>query len=239
MRKLLLPINAIVALLAAQDTSATVSGEVRDIIGVAIAATNAELKLQDPPGSIYSVRTDNEGKFRFSGLPPGTYTLKLAQPGFKELTLKSIQVESGEQKILPLLRLDVSTGACGGAVIDYFQLLSTEQLVGNLRGHVLHEQKRYPGPAIAHAVVKLLCDDGKVCGETKTDVNGEFILVNLSAQDGYTIRVTHPGFYPLEESGYEIREGFDSTYWPVTLERCPLGNCDPALRPKRRLGVCE
>src|SRR3984885_6455070 len=202
LRRLLLLINAIVALLAAQDTSATVSGEVRDITRAAIAATNAELKLQDPPGTIFSVRTDNEGSFRFSGLPPGTYTLKLAQPGFKWLTLKSIQVARGEQKTLPLRRLDVSMNACGRAFIDYFQLLSTEQRVGNLRGHVLHEHKHYPGPAIAHAVVKLLCDDGKVCGETKTDVNGEFVFFDLPARDNYfAIRVTHPGFYPQEESG--------------------------------------
>jgi len=242
--KTLLFINSIfvlaaTAVLAAQDTSATLSGEVRDITGASIPATNVELKLQDPPATIFSVRTDNEGKFRFGVLPPGTYTLKLAPPGFSLLTVKSIQVARGEQKRLLPLRLDVSISACGGGVIDYFQLLPTAQRVGNLGGRVLREQKHYPGPAIAQATVELLCDVRDICAKTKTDSNGEFIFFNLPARDNLTIRITHPGFYLLTEPGYEVRAGFESTYGPITLERCPNGNCDPKLRPKRPLVVCE
>jgi 5-hydroxyisourate hydrolase-like protein (transthyretin family) len=224
-------------LLLAQDTTATLSGEVRDITGAAIPATNAELRLEDPPRTISSVRTDNQGRFQFTVLPSGTYALELFQPGFRTLTLKSIRLGSGEHKMLPSLRLDV--GVCGEPPIDYIELLRTEQHVGNLRGHVLRQQRHYPGPAIAHATVKLLCDEREVCGETKTDSNGEFMFSDLPPGKNFTIGVTHPGYYLLEERTYEVQAGFKATYWPITLEHCPNGNCDPRLRPQRPLGLCE
>jgi hypothetical protein len=65
------------------------------------------------------MRTDDDGKFKFTVLPAGVYTLTLTERGFQPLTLKSIRVASGEQKILPTLRLDVA-GSCGaGAVLEY------------------------------------------------------------------------------------------------------------------------
>lgn len=225
--------------LAAQDTSATVSGEVHDITGAPIPATNAELTLGQPTHTVRLARADTAGEFRFTQVPPGTYTLKLAQSGFESLTLKSIQLASGEQKILPRLRLNVGHSGCGGPALDYLALLSTEQHAGNLRGRVLREQDRSPGPAVAQATLQLLCDDRKICGETKTDPNGDFIFLNLQPRDHMAVRVVHPGFYPLEAAGYEVRAGFESTYWPITLEYCPLGNCDPRLRLARTVVVCE
>jgi hypothetical protein len=230
---------AATGVLAAQDTSATVSGEIRDITGAPITGTNVELKLQDSPGTVFSVQADQDGKFRFSVLPPGMYTLKLKQAGFQMVTLKSIRLAEGEQKTLPLLRLYV--GFCGvPRSPDFLELMpAAEQHVGNLRGHVVREQKHYPGPPIAHAIVTLLCGDGKVCSETKTDVNGEFLFFNLPAGNDFTIRVTHPGFYLLDDMDYVVRAGFESTFWPISLEHCPNGNCDPRLRPKKPLGLCE
>jgi hypothetical protein len=66
--------------------SATISGIVRDSTGAGLAATNAELKLKQPPHTTFSLQTDNEGEFRFTALTLGTYTLKLVQPGFRGLT---------------------------------------------------------------------------------------------------------------------------------------------------------
>ena len=166
------------------------------------------------------------------------YTLTLKQPGFQMVTLKSIRLAEGEQKTLPLLRLYVGFYGAPRSP-DFLELMPAEQLVGNLHGHVVREQKHYPGPPIAHAIVTLLCGDGKVCGETKTDVNGEFLFFNLAAGDDFTIRVTHPGFYMLDDKNYKVRAGFESTFLPISLEHCTNGNCDPRLRPKKPLGLCE
>ena len=217
-----------VALLAAQDTSATVSGVVRAWDDGAIYGVDAELRLEESPHTRFSVRADNEGRFKFTILPAGTYTLTLAKRGFRTLTLKSIQVATGEQKVLRPLRVEFD-GSCGagGPILEHLELLPTELHVGNLSGHV----ERSHGRPIARATVQLLCDERKVCGETKTDSNGEFIFFDLPPRNDITIRVTHPGFYAWEGSGFRIREGLSATYAPTTL--------DSGLRPKRPLIYCE
>ncbi len=231
--KALLFINLIFALvgaavLAAQDTSATVSGEVSPF------ESDVQLTLQTPPRTIFSVRTENQGKFKLSVLPAGTYTLKAALRGCPTLTLKSIQVGSGEQKHLPPLHFEACHSGCGAPAPQFFELLPTQQHVGNLSGRVMRDERR----PIARATVKLLCGD-KLCGQTKTSADGEFTFFNISPGDDYAIRVTHPGFYPLQAGDYEVQAGFDQTYGSTTLEHCPNGNCDPRLRPKRPLINCE
>ena len=51
-----------------------------------------------------------------------------------------------------------------------------------------------------------------------------------------SVRVNRIGFYPLNEPGYTIEEGLESVYWSIYIERCPLGNCDPRLRPEKAAG---
>jgi hypothetical protein len=187
---------AVTVVLAAQDTSATVSGVIDGPTG------DVQLTLQTTPHTIFSVRTDGNGKFKFSVLPPGIYTLTMAQLGFRTLTLKSIQLANGEQKILPRLQVHValSEGA-GPPVMDHLEV-ATDERVGNLSGQVVSSQER----PIRDATVQLLCADN-VCGETKTDPNGEFIFFSLSPRDDYTIRITHAGHCPLQENDYEVRAG--------------------------------
>jgi len=237
--KTLLFINSIfvlaaAAILAAQDTSATLSGEVRDITGAVIPATNAELRSDDAPGTILSVRTDRAGKFRFAVLTKGTYTLRLTQQGFRITTLKSIHVATGEEKVLPPLRLDIERPCGFPLAVQYLQLAPRERSIGILSGRVVRDDVR----PVDAATIKLLCAD-KICGETKTDSNGEFILFNLPPGAYYTLDVAHPGFYPWKWMGFEVQAGYDAAYGPIALEQCPNGNCDPRLRPERPLALCE
>jgi len=214
--------------LAAQDTSATLSGEISGPGGAAVGALNVELTLAEPPQTTFSLRLNDEGKFEFRVLPPGTYTLTVAQLGFRTLKVKSILVASAEQQILPPLSVEVA-GSCGsgGPTLEYLELLPTKQHVGNLSGHVERDEAH----PIARATVKLFCEERKVCGETKTNPNGEFIFFNLPPRGDITIRVTRPGFYSAEGTGYEVREGFNSTYAPFVL--------NSTLRPKPPLVICE
>jgi len=215
------------AVLAAQETSATLSGEIHDVAGASIPSINVELRLAEPPYTIFSLRTDGAGAFKFTVLPTGTYTLLADKPGFQTLRLTSMQLASGEHGILPPLRVEVA-GSCGfgGPAGENLQFRPAEQGAGNLTGRVERDEAH----PIARATVKLLCDERKVCGETKTDSNGEFIFFNLAPRDDITIHVSDAGFYDWEVSGYD-QAGFDSTYEPITM--------DSKLRSKRPLIVCE
>jgi hypothetical protein len=219
--------------LAAQDTSATLRGEVRDITGTVVPATMAELKLEDAPGTILSVRTDREGKFRFAVLP-GTYTLRLKQQGFRITTLRSIHIAPGEQKVLTPLRLDLERPCGFPLAVEYLQLTSAERGFGILSGSVRNDV----GP-VDGATIKLICAVDKICGEAKTDSNGGFILFNLQPGVRYTLDVAHSGFYPWQWMGFEVQADYDAAYGPITLEECPNGNCDPRLRVERPLALCE
>ena len=49
------------------------------------------------------------------------------------------------------------------------------------------------------------------------------------------------GFYPENAAGYayDVDIGWESVYGPMPLEKCPKDGCDPKLRPKRPVEICE
>jgi hypothetical protein len=215
---------------------ATVSGVLRGPEGAAAGSVAVELALQQTPHTLFSVVADEKGEFQFNVLPAGTYTLTASQFGFHTLRLTSIQVAAGEQKILPPLRLDVAPVGCGGGpMIESLELLPGAKSIGNLSARVMRD-KHHP---IVGTTVTLHCEEHLTCGQTKTDSRGEFIFFNLEDDQQYTMNFSHRGFYPLHEEVYEIQPGYAATYWPIALEHCPRGNCDPKLRPRRPLVVCE
>jgi hypothetical protein len=57
----------------------------------------------------------------------------------------------------------------------------------------------------------------------------------------YGLNYQRAGFYPDNATRYEysVIAGWKSVYSSVRLERCPNGNCDPKLRPKRPVQYCE
>ncbi|HUA18655.1 MAG TPA: carboxypeptidase-like regulatory domain-containing protein [Bryobacteraceae bacterium] len=214
---------------------ATLEGEVQDPLGNGIPWARAELVLEGTEAGAVK-HADKEGQFLFSWLPPGIYSLKLASTGFESFTLRSIQLKEGDWKRLPPLMLELGSSSCTfKPIVESYELLPQAQHVGNFSGSVKQMDN---GPPVANTRITLVCNDGKKCGETKSDPSGEFIFFDLRPGE-YGLRVTHFGYYPLEASEYVVREGFDQTYQPLTLEHCPNGNCDPRLRPKRPLIVCQ
>jgi len=226
----------------AQDATAGLAGKVRDITGAGVSGTQAELLSETVPDRRFRTAADSSGVYHFSGLPTDEYTLKLFRPGFKSLTVKSIHILESEQKSLPTLQLEVGSFAdCGGhAVLDYIRFLPSGDHFGNLGGSIRIDQGPMVGksPPVAGADVTLMCSTGKVCGATKTNSDGEFMFKALPPGN-LAVRVNRTGFYPLNEPGYTIEEGLESVYWSIYLERCPLGNCDPMLRPKKPPATCE
>jgi hypothetical protein len=223
----------------AQDGTASLTGIVKDITGAGVPGTRAELSLESAPDTKFEAITDAMGAYHFSGLPAGDYTLKLLCPGFKYLTVKLIHVLDGDRKSLPDLQLEIAASACGppSAYLDHKRILPSGSHTGDLGGSVRLDQQK-EAPPIAGIDVTLICNTGKDCGATKTDSNGEFIFRALSS--GYfSIRFASPGFYPLNQFGFWVEEGFELMFWPVGLERCASENCDLRLHPKKPIGLCE
>ena len=94
------------------------------------------------------------------------------------------------------------------------------------------------------AEVRLLCGKGGsfgkdvICGTTKTNEDGEFRFTGLNPGE-FNLQVTRKGFYPLHEAGYRVDAGRESIYYPIYLEKCFRGDCNPSKRPKKPLGRCE
>ncbi len=157
---------------------------------------------------------NQDGRFKFSVLPEGLYTLTVPLTGFKTLNVKSIIVARGEQKALPPLEMEVTPTDVPWLPIAEFALRVTDRKSGNPGGHVMRDESR----GLYGASVRLFCED-QLRGETKTDTKGEFIFFNLQPGDDYAIRVTHPGYYPRQWTGYTVQAGYDGTYRPIVLPR--------------------
>jgi hypothetical protein len=230
----------LVSLAVAQDTG-SLAGEARDITGAGVAV-RATLQQENTNGVNFRFDSDGLSPFRFSNLPPGSYSLELQVPGFQTLRVRSIQIGVGEHRVLPPLELTVGSMAdCGGhAVLDYIRfLVNTDGRTGDLRGAVkesggLLVSQDLP---VAHAKVKLLCKDSAPCRETWTDEEGIFVFNKVPPAD-FSIRVEHPSYYPVTEPEFKTKEGRQLTYFPIYVEHCATGNCDPKLRPPKPPRLC-
>jgi hypothetical protein len=225
----------------ARGGTATLTGAVRSVLGEAIPGAGVELRLDDLPGDVLRARADESGIFRFAAVTPGKHTMKVASPGFVMLSVQSIYLADGQEKVIPPVFLTVADLACRGrAVLQTLRLRPPDQRAGSLFGSVYPDRgtnsaKRSP---VADASVTLLCAGGGECGVTKTDVRGEFAFSNLAA-GRFTVRVKRGGFYSLDMPEFLIQDGFEAHYWPTGIERYPLGDCDPLKRPRKPVVRCE
>jgi hypothetical protein len=81
---LLFAIALIASTALAQVTSGTISGTVKDPTGAVISG--ATVTISNPSnGLTRTVTTSDGGEFSAPGLYPGTYTIKVESPGFKQL----------------------------------------------------------------------------------------------------------------------------------------------------------
>jgi hypothetical protein len=124
------------ALAQAQNISCALSGTVQDpggavFPGVEVALTSAE------NGFVRTTKTNQDGFFSFPDLTASTFTLALSTPGFKRYSQSGIQVNSGEQRSLGVIQLqlgEVSESVSVTADVNRVKLASGE------RGTVLTQE---------------------------------------------------------------------------------------------------
>jgi hypothetical protein len=83
---------------ASQAESGSISGTVVNAGLFAIAGAN--VTLTNAAGKTFTTQTDQEGKFSFSNLAPGTYTLHVDKAGFETYSLSNVVVRSANESSL-------------------------------------------------------------------------------------------------------------------------------------------
>lgn len=110
----------------------TIKGRIFDelqavIQRVEVTATNSKT------GKTVSVKTDDNGDFRFADLPEGNYTIKAASLGFMALRIKELQLAESESLELKLT-LKVSEATIGVVAIEEQPLpIKNEVIKGRLQ----------------------------------------------------------------------------------------------------------
>ncbi len=91
-------------LLAAQNISSTLSGNVKDATGAPIPAAAIAL-TETETGIARNTRTNADGFFSYPDLRAASYKLEIAHPGFKRYEQTAIDLSSSEQRSLGEIRL--------------------------------------------------------------------------------------------------------------------------------------
>src|SRR5438552_4484594 len=79
----------------AQRTTATFAGIVQDPSGAVLPGVEASL-INEGTSAALETLTNETGEFLIDFVPPGTYTLKLALPGFKGYESRSIPLGAAQ-----------------------------------------------------------------------------------------------------------------------------------------------
>ncbi len=90
----------------AQQVSGSIGGTVVDQSGSAVSGAN--VKLSDPgTGTERQIRSNAQGEFLFTAVPPATYTVDIGLSGFKRLVRDNIPLPPNERISLGTLRLEL------------------------------------------------------------------------------------------------------------------------------------
>src|SRR5262249_38985178 len=125
------------ALAPAQNVSCALSGTVEDASSAAIAGVTVTL-TSERNGFVRTVTTTNEGFFSFPDLTPATFTLSIDAPGFKRYSQTGIAIDSGEQRSLGQIHLEL--GAVSETVTVTADVAAVNLSTGERSGTLTGEQ---------------------------------------------------------------------------------------------------
>ena len=101
---------ALSSVAAAQTTSGSIAGNINDQNSAAVGG--ATVRISDAgKGFTLTATTDNEGRFVFPTVPPGTYTMTVEASGFKKLERTGLLLVANDKLTLGDIALNVGTAA--------------------------------------------------------------------------------------------------------------------------------
>lgn len=125
------------ALLAAQNTTSTISGTVQDPGGAVIAGVQITL-TGEGNGFVRTVTSNNDGFFSFADLAQATYTLSMEAPGFKRYRQTGIEISSSEQRSLG--RISLQIGEVSESVTVSAEIVTVNLANGEKSGTLTSDQ---------------------------------------------------------------------------------------------------
>jgi hypothetical protein len=141
--------------LAAQTTSGTLLGLVRDKAGKGLAEIKVTVQNEEN-GNLRATRSDDNGNYALFNLPPGTYRITASRSGFREQAIKSFPIQFNQKNVVRLPLFTLLTASLNGKVVDSL-------------AHILPNAK-----------VILTAEDGNFIQQAFTDRNGEYLISDLS-----------------------------------------------------------
>jgi carboxypeptidase family protein/TonB-dependent receptor-like protein len=106
----------------AQSVTGSISGSVTDLTGGVLVGASVSLQ-NDQTGTARTATTNDEGRFSFNAVQPGTYTLSIEQRGFQRLERRNTVLSANENLALGDLKLQA------GQVSETVTVLSEGELV--------------------------------------------------------------------------------------------------------------
>src|SRR5262249_1569413 len=119
--------------LARAKNTASLTGTVRDKSGAIIP--NAAVTVSNPATNVTrETRSNGEGEFLASGLPPGTYNLTVTAPGFQKFEARDVVLRVAQKS-----RVDItlSVGSVSTEVVVQGEGLTNVQTESNEEGAVI------------------------------------------------------------------------------------------------------
>ncbi|MCA1626545.1 MAG: carboxypeptidase regulatory-like domain-containing protein, partial [Acidobacteria bacterium] len=109
---------------AAQQTTSTLTGEVKDQQGALVVGAQVSA-LSEETGLTRSVVTDGEGRFVFPGLPVGVYEIRAEMTGFERFSRRDFRITLGETAVINVT-LEVAQGGYQIDVVGQAELVNTQ-----------------------------------------------------------------------------------------------------------------
>lgn len=200
----------------------SISGVIVDPSGAVIARAKVAAIIGS---NRREAESDRYGRFAFTDLKPGPYSIEISSPGFEVKTIKSINVDENEV-VLPSIELALGiTPGCGPfPPADVFTPITSAR--SQLAGRVfLDGNIRAAGALVIVYDAKGFLRDAS----THTDTKGHFLIPGLRP-GFYQLRIRVAGYAELVVEAVEIKGGFRSDTEPFNLRACPDGVSCPNVK---------
>ena len=179
--------------------SGTLTGTVTDQVGKAIPSATVEVR-NESTAAARSATADKEGKFAIQDLPAGSYSLKVAAPGFALTTRSGGKIDAGVTLDIPIV-MSVETLSTSITVNESISLAAATAPSGNTLEAV----------------------------SAKTEVSGDFIRNFMSPLADYSEYVNlAPGTFSLNPNGVGLGQGntffrgFQDGQYTMTFDGIPF-----------------